>query len=132
MIWHSSTKENVARELDSQPKKGLTDLNAGVRRAAFGINTMFTTRKRSAFPVFIGKLLSPLSIIMILISSLSLAVNIFNYRYGHAEMSRFRLNLIYAGVLMLCALILDIVRAAREISANSTIVTNRSWRYHSG
>lgn len=122
MIWHSSTKENVARELDSQPKKGLTDLNAGVRRAAFGINTMFTTRKRSAFPVFIGKLLSPLSIIMILISSLSLAVNIFNYRYGHAEMSRFRLNLIYAGVLMLCALILDIVRAAREISANSTIV----------
>ena len=35
MIWHSAGKEEVAKELDSQPKKGLTDLNAGVRRSAY-------------------------------------------------------------------------------------------------
>ena len=79
MIWHSADKEAVAKELDSQPKKGLTDLNAGVRRSAFGKNVTVTKRKKSGFTVLTGKLLSPLSVTLIVISGLSAAVNIGNY-----------------------------------------------------
>ena len=122
MVWHSADKEDVAKELDSQPRRGLTDLNAGVRRAAFGINTTYTTRKRSGFIVFMGKLLSPLSVILILISGLSAAVNIANYYAGAADRVSLIFNLVYAGALMLSAFILDIVRSARELAANSTIV----------
>ena len=122
MVWHSADKEEVAMELDSQPRKGLTDLNAGVRRAAFGINTTYAVRKRSGFTVFMGKLLSPLSVVLILISGLSAAVNVANYYAGAADRLSLIFNLIYAGALMLSAIILDIVRAARELAANSTIV----------
>lgn len=122
MIWHSAGKEEVAKELDSQPKKGLTDLNAGVRRSAFGQNTMITTRKKSGFTVFMGKLLSPLSVILIAISGLSAVVNIRNYYAGKADTASLIINLIYAGTLILTALTVDIVRAARELSANSTII----------
>ena len=122
MVWHNADKEEVAMELDSQPKRGLTDLNAGVRRAAFGVNTTYTTRKRSGFAVFMGKLLSPLSVILILISGLSAAVNIANFYAGVADRVSLAFNLAYAGTIMLSAIVLDIVRSARELSANSTIV----------
>lgn len=122
MVWHSADRENVAKELDSQPKRGLTDLNAGVRRSAFGVNTMVTTRKRSGFTVFMSKLLSPLSIVLILISGLSAAVNIGNFYAGEFDRTSLIVNLVYAGALMLSTFILDIVRSAREVSANSTIV----------
>ncbi len=122
MIWHNADKEDVARELDSQPKKGLTDLNAGVRRSAFGKNVLVTTRKRSGFTVLMGKLLSPLSVTMIVISTLSAAVNLGNYRAGEIGVAPLTVNLVYAGLILLTALILDIVSAVRELSANSTIV----------
>ena len=122
MIWHSADKEDVAKELDSQPKRGLTDLNAGVRRSAFGTNVMITSRKRSGFTVFMGKLLSPLSIILIVIAALSLWVNIEDFTAGIVQKDGFILNTVYAGTLLFFTLILDIVRAARELSANSTIV----------
>lgn len=121
MIWHNASKEQVAKELDSQPKKGLTDLNAGVRRAAFGTNTRITPRKRSGFTVFMSKLLSPLSLLLILLSGLSAAVNILNYKAGATGTQDFIINISYAGTLLLTALISDVVRAARELSANSTI-----------
>lgn len=122
MVWHNADKEDVARELDSQPKKGLTDLNAGVRRAAFGVNTTYSTRKRSGFTVFMGKLLSPLSLLLILISGLSATVNISNFYAGKTDRTTLILNLSYAAAIMLSAFVLDIVRSARELSANSTIV----------
>ena len=118
MVWHNADKEEVAMELDSQPKRGLTDLNAGVRRAAFGVNTTYTTRKRSGFAVFMGKLLSPLSVILILISGLSAAVNIANFYAGAADRVSLAFNLAYAGTIMLSAIVLDIVRSARELSAS--------------
>lgn len=121
MIWHNASKEQVAKELDSQPKKGLTDLNAGVRRSAFGTNTKITPRKRSGFTVFMSKLLSPISLLLILLSGFSAAVNILNYTAGETDTEDLILNLSYAGTLLLAALIADIVRAARELSANSTI-----------
>ena len=108
MIWHSAGKEEVAKELDSQPKKGLTDLNAGVRRSAFGQNTMITTRKKSGFTVFMGKLLSPLSVILIAISGLSAVVNIRNYYAGKADTASLIINLIYAGTLILTALTVSV------------------------
>ena len=122
MVWHSADKEDVAMELDSQPKRGLTDLNAGMRRSAFGVNTTYTTRKRSGFTVFMGKLLSPLSVVLLLISGLSAAVNIANYYAGAADLVSLVFNLTYAGTLMLATLVFDVVRSARELCANSTIV----------
>lgn len=122
MIWHSADKEAVAKELDSQPKKGLTDLNAGVRRSAFGKNVTVTKRKKSGFTVLTGKLLSPLSVTLIVISGLSAAVNIGNYYAGETDVASLTVNLVYAGLLMLSALIQDTVSAFREFAANSTIV----------
>jgi Cation transport ATPase len=122
MIWHSADRETVAKELDSQPKRGLTDLNAGVRRSGYGTNVMITARRRSGFTIFLGKLLSPLSVAMIIVSALSAAANIGNFRAGSIDRASLIFHLVYAGILLLSALILDIVRAARELSANSTIV----------
>ena len=121
MVWHNAEKEQVAKELDSQPKKGLNDLNAGVRRAAFGVNTVVTAKKRSGLAVFTGKLLSPLSLILIVFSAVSVAVNMLHYRAGTADMPSLVFNLAYAGALMLITVIIDTVRSARELSANSTI-----------
>ena len=98
MIWHNASKEQVAKELDSQPKKGLTDLNAGVRRSAFGTNTKITPRKRSGFTVFMSKLLSPISLLLILLSGFSAAVNILNYTAGETDTEDLILNLSYAGI----------------------------------
>ena len=121
MIWHNARKEDVAKELDSQPKKGLTDLNAGVRRSAFGKNTPVTSRKRSGFTVIMGKLFSPLSITLLAIAALSAAVNIGDFRAGAIDKPALILHAAYAGALLLSTLVLDIVLAARELSANSTI-----------
>ena len=122
MVWHNAVKEEVAMELDSQPKRGLSDLNAGVRRAAFGVNTAYTTRKKSGLAVFMGKLLSPLSFILILVSGLSVAVNISEYFSGDADTHSLIFNFSYAGAIILSTFVLDIVRSARELAANSTIV----------
>ena len=122
MIWHNASKEEVAKELDSQPKKGLTDLNAGMRRSAFGTNTKITPRKRAGFTVFMSKLLSPLSLLLITLSGFSAAVNIMNFQAGATKTEDLAFNLSYAGTLLLAALVSDVVRAAREVSANSTIV----------
>lgn len=122
MMWHSLNKEDVAKALDSQPKKGLTDLNAGLRVSNYGKNIRISSRERSKAAVFMGKLFAPLSMILIVIAVTSAAVNLIDYwSTGRKDMDLFY-NLAYAGVLLLAALLLDIVRAHREVSANSTIV----------
>ncbi len=122
MIWHNAKKEEVAKELDSQPKKGLTDMTAGMRMMDYGENIRVSRRKRSRIGVFVARLLSPMSVLLIVLAGLSGWVNLTSYyTYRQLDLSLL-LRLIFSAVMLVSALALDVVRAKRELSADNTIV----------
>ena len=122
MIWHNAKKEEVARELDSQPKKGLTDMTAGMRIMDYGENLRVSRRKRSRIGVLLARLLSPVSVLLIVIAGLSGWVGLNDYlTYKQLDLPLLW-RLLFAAVMAVSALMITIVRTKRELSADSTIV----------
>ena len=122
MIWHNAKKEEVARELDSQPKKGLTDMTAGMRLMDYGENIRVSRRKRSRIGVLAARLLAPVSVLLIVLAGLSGWVNLTYYlTYRQLDLPLL-LRLLFSAVMLAAVLTLDIVRTKRELSADKTIV----------
>lgn len=115
MIWHSEKKETVAMELQSPPKKGLTEMIVGLRLEEYGKNTITERKKKSNFRVFMSKLFAPVSLILILFSVVSTAMAL---TYEKIEVY----NLIYSAVILLAVILWASVSAKRERTADTTIV----------
>lgn len=121
MIWHSEKKEDVAKELQSQPKLGLTDMLAGGRLKEYGPNIRVAVRRRASLAVFLAKLLAPLSLLLLLGAGLWLGRMIW-------EMTRESLNpltdtrWLYPLIILLTLIALAAVRAARETAAADTAI----------
>lgn len=115
MIWHSEKKETVAMELQSPPKKGLTEMIVGLRLEEYGKNTVTERKKKSNFGVFMGKLFAPVSFILIVFSVISAVFVFTNEKIVLPD-------LIYSGFMLLAVILWAAVSAKRELAADETIV----------
>lgn len=130
MIWHSEKKEDVAEKLESQPKLGLTNLLAGLRLEEYGYNTRVTLKKRSGFAIFMGKLFSPFSLILMIFSGVWIAVNVID-SIDMGENPLLDTDIYYPALLLLVTVLFAIVRTVRQQDTNKTIldVSRRKFAY---
>lgn len=121
MVWHSEEKEDVARALESQPKFGLTDMLAELRLKEYGSNILVNLRKRSGFAMFLGKLLAPYSLILLIFSGAWIALNVIDsVKLG--ENPIFDNEIRYPAVILLATVLMAAVRTTRQRTANKTMI----------
>lgn len=121
MIWHSEKKETVAMELQSPPKKGLTEMIVGLRLEDYGKNTVTERKKKSNLKLFMGKLFAPVSLILIIVSIFTafIALSLDNKDY---------MLLIHAGIILTSSVLWAAVSAHRERMADLTVMKLQKMR----
>lgn len=123
MIWHSEKKEIVAKELNSQPRRGLSDIKAGVRLEDYGENTVTERKKKSKLRLFIGNLTAPVSLILIIISVGLFAAAVSDASIVNAaDKTPLISGLIYSGTMFISAVVWAAISTHRERLADTTIV----------
>ncbi|MGN0474529.1 MAG: cation-transporting P-type ATPase, partial [Acutalibacteraceae bacterium] len=123
MIWHSEKKEIVAKELNSQPRRGLSDIKAGVRLEDYGKNTVTERKKKSKLRLFIGNLTAPVSLILIIISIGLFAAAVSDASIVNAaDKTKLISGLIYSGTMFISAVVWAAISTHRERLADATIV----------
>ena len=123
MIWHSEKKEVVAEKLNSQPRRGLNDMQVGVRLDDYGENTVTERKKKSKLRLFIGNLFAPVSLILIIISAALLATTLTDDAIlNAADKTQLLSGLIYSGFMLTAAVVWAAISTHRERLADTTII----------
>ena len=78
MIWYSEERENVARELATDPEAGLTGEEAARRLAENGPNKLNEKPPRTFFQRFADQMKDAMVIILMIAALISLAMSIYN------------------------------------------------------
>lgn len=121
MVWHSERKEDVAEELQTQPKIGLSDMTVNVRLKEYGGNVREVMRKRSRFAAFTGKLLAPLSFTLTALSVTWMVLDVVS-DLGAGRNPLTERNWLCPAVMLAAVILLAAVRAARELAAADTAI----------
>jgi P-type Ca2+ transporter type 2C len=66
--WHTLSAEEVARELQSDPASGLTDVEVARRRGQFGPNALAQAKGRSAFAILAGQFKSLIVALLVVVT----------------------------------------------------------------
>ena len=121
MKWHWMEKEEVAKALESQPKRGLTDMIADLRLKEYGSNERIKLRRKWGFTILMGKLLAPLNLLLLAFSGVWLVLTLqSSLECGQNPLQNEYIW--YPALLMLLTLLFTFLRTRRQMAANKTIL----------
>ena len=72
MIWHSSKKEDVVKQLETDPKNGLSSEQVNARLAKYGPNQLTEKKKKSFVQLFAAQCKDATIIVLLIAALLSL------------------------------------------------------------
>ncbi len=119
MIWHSQPLSVVLKELNTNDKLGLTTEQVQEARKKYGKNTVVEKPIKSFWKILKEHLFSPLLVISVLVSLLTLGIDLYSIHRG--ILTNWIIPVIMIGLVVLCAF----VQSLYEKHAEKTIFAVR-------